>query len=241
MFRAFVSAAVLVAATTTAHAQSYDQQRAYCENQGQGYSADLRIDGCTALIQSGRENTAWLAFAFNSRGNAYAFLGDYARAIADFDQAIRLDPQNARAYFSRSLAHIYLGDYARAIADYDQLIRITPQNAGFFGARCEIRGRWGQQLDQALADCETSLRIRPNDQDTLGSRALIRLRRGEFQAAFTDYDAAVRNGGSERSLYGRGIARLRLGLTAEGQADIAAAIASDAGVAAEYAGYGIRP
>ncbi len=55
-------------------------------------------------------------------------------------------------------------------------------------------------------------------------------------------DAAVHGDASLMgSLYGRGIARLRLGQTAEGQADIAAATARDANVAARFAGYGVTP
>jgi hypothetical protein len=71
---------------------------------------------------------------------------------------------------------------------------------------------------------------------------LVHLRRGEFQAAFADYDAAVRGAPNQiGSRYGRGIARLRLGQTAAGQADIAAASARDPNIAARFAGYGVSP
>jgi hypothetical protein len=43
------------------------------------------------------------------------------------------------------------------------------------------------------------------------------------------------------SLYGRGLVRLHKGLTAEGQADIAAASALEPKIAERAASYGIRP
>ena len=64
---------------------------------------------------------------------------------------------------------------------------------------------------------------------------------GQFDKAVTDYDAAlVRSPRQAGSLYGRGIAKLRLGNTAGGQADIAAAKAIEADVAEVYAHYGVR-
>jgi len=42
-------------------------------------------------------------------------------------------------------------------------------------------------------------------------------------------------------LYSRGVTKLRLGKTSEGQADIAAALARNPKLAAEYERYGVKP
>ena len=44
------------------------------------------------------------AIAYNNRGSAYLYLGEYKSAIADFTTAIRLDPENAEAYYARGVA-----------------------------------------------------------------------------------------------------------------------------------------
>ena len=54
------------------------------------------------------------------RGLTYDYAGDYDRAIADFDQALRLTPSNVDAFCSRGWAFAQKGDYDRAIQDCDQ-------------------------------------------------------------------------------------------------------------------------
>ena len=55
--------------------------------------------------------------------------GDYQGAIADYTQAIKLDPQDATAYNNRGLAYYNLGDNKGAIADYTQAIAIDENYA----------------------------------------------------------------------------------------------------------------
>jgi len=63
------------------------------------------------------------------RGREWGEKREYDRAIAEFNEALRLDPKNAGAYFQRGYALQSKGDYARAIADYIEVTRIEPTNA----------------------------------------------------------------------------------------------------------------
>jgi tetratricopeptide (TPR) repeat protein len=81
--------------------------------------ADPMIEGCTAVIQS--ERRAW---AFNNRGVAYLGKGNRDRAIADFNQAIQLEPKYVLAYTNRGIAHKSRGDFDRAIADFTEAITL---------------------------------------------------------------------------------------------------------------------
>ena len=105
-------------------------------------SLDLRIDGCTILIQSGRLPQDRLANALQNRGTAYLDKGDIDRAIQDLDRAIRLDPNYANAFNSRGVAYEAKGEYERAIQDLDQAIRLDPDNANALNGRCWLRGHW---------------------------------------------------------------------------------------------------
>ena len=57
--------------------------------------------------------------AYGNRGNAYAKLGQYQRAIEDYDEAICLDPEFARAYTNRARAYSLLGEDKEAQEDRD--------------------------------------------------------------------------------------------------------------------------
>ena len=61
------------------------------------------------LHRSGREYTPRIVTR-----NAYASKGDYDRAIADYNRAIQIDPDNAVAYNNRGIAYWRLNDKINA-------------------------------------------------------------------------------------------------------------------------------
>ncbi len=108
-----------LAATVPAIAQSL--QTFHCTGEPDIAWAQ-QIAGCSEAITSrafaGRE----LAPAYKNRGKAYYFTKDYDRAIADYTDAIKLDPAFAHAFNDRGAAYRAKGDYDHAIADYDQVL-----------------------------------------------------------------------------------------------------------------------
>ena len=50
------------------------------------------------------------AVAYLARGDGYADNRDYERAIADYDEALRLRPDWAEAYNNRGYAYYWKGD-----------------------------------------------------------------------------------------------------------------------------------
>ena len=53
---------------------------------------------------------------------------EYDKAIADFNEAIRLDPENVNLYSTRAAANYVKKDYNKAIADFTKAIRLVPKN-----------------------------------------------------------------------------------------------------------------
>ena len=216
-----------------------------CVNEGLRLERAVAIAACTALLDSPRLTPEALAMVRFNRGNLLVDDGQHARALVDFDEALRLNPDFGMAYWGRAGAHAGVGDRVRALADYREARRREPEDPDVLNSLCWFFAQAGQELREAHAACDASLAARPGDPDTLDSRGLVRLRQGRFRDAWTDYDAAVRRGEGHASmasfLYGRGIAALRLGRRAAGQADIARAVTLSPAIAETYAGYGVRP
>ena len=51
---------------------------------------------------------------------------EYDKAIADYTEAIRLEPAQPAAYFNRGNARLEKKEYDKAIADYTEAIRLEP-------------------------------------------------------------------------------------------------------------------
>jgi tetratricopeptide (TPR) repeat protein len=95
--------------------------------------------------------TTNLAEDYNYQGIAKFELGDSQGAIVDFDRAIRIDPQDAIAYYNRGLAKFELGDNQGAIVDFDRVIAIDPQDAEAYSNRGAVKLALGNKQG-AIAD-----------------------------------------------------------------------------------------
>ena len=91
-----------------------------------GIDWDQQIKSCTALIQSDAESKENVAIAFYNRALAYENKEDYARAIADYDETIRLNPNDADALLYRGLDKQRTGDKAGGDADVAAARRLNP-------------------------------------------------------------------------------------------------------------------
>src|ERR1700746_2824523 len=94
----------MLCATQPARAEFNEllQPVGWCESKEANISYDLVIRGCSEVIRPGKEAPKNLSFAVANRGNGYVLKGEYDRAIADYTEAIKLDPNFAAAYNGRA-------------------------------------------------------------------------------------------------------------------------------------------
>src|SRR5258708_37683832 len=85
---------LLVTLAGATFAQSRDDDWTRCRNG----DSDTSIAGCTAIIETPGGSARDRALAFNNRGNARNRKGDGERAIEDYDQPIKLHPNDPTAY-----------------------------------------------------------------------------------------------------------------------------------------------
>ncbi len=154
---------------------------------------DRKIGGCSAVIQSGQETGTNLANAFRGRGSAYAHKGDYDRAFQDYDQALKLNPSDAKAFYGRGTAYWHKGDFDRAFQDYDQGLRLNPSYAnGFFGRGLVYEHKG--DIDYAISDYDKALRLNPSLASAFYERGNAYALKGNYDHAIKDYDQGLRLG-----------------------------------------------
>ncbi len=98
---------------------------------------------------------------FLNRGQLYAQNEEYDKAIADFNESIRLNPNNLYAYLFRGVSYNLKGNFDQGIADLTQAIRLNPNYDELYFQRGAAYYQKGEN-DLAMADWEKTLRINPN-------------------------------------------------------------------------------
>ena len=152
-------------------------------------SADERISACSGAIAAERGSGA--AIAYNFRAVARHDKHDLDRALADFDQAVRLDPNYANAFNNRGIAWQAKGNLDRAIADHSEAIRLDPKDkAGAYRFR-SIAWRLKGDVDRATADASQAIRLYPDYNAAYVARGLAYEDKRDVERARADYNRAL--------------------------------------------------
>lgn len=130
------------------------------------------------------------AYNFYYKGISCRCAGDYRGAIANYTQAIHLDPEFAEAYYSRGNTQFELHNYEQAIQDYTQAIQYNPACADAYYNRGNTLVLIGKQ-QEALADYSTALNLNHRDADIYGNRGYIHLLLNNRRGAVEDLQQAL--------------------------------------------------
>jgi tetratricopeptide (TPR) repeat protein len=122
-----IALAILVASASWGSAAADDRET--CKTA----TGDAAIEACTRAIESKKYNNKkfkrTLSLLYTNRGVEYEIKKDSARAVADHDQAIKIDPKNWVPYNNRGNVYAAKQDYDHAIADFDEAIKLNPKYA----------------------------------------------------------------------------------------------------------------
>jgi tetratricopeptide (TPR) repeat protein len=179
------------------------------------------------------------ALALANRAYSYIFTGDDDRALDDYRAALRIDPNLETAYVGMTVV------YSRGtraphgfIEELDQIIHRTPDSAVALAYRCGFRMKAKGDLQLALSDCDEALRLDPTRESAMEFRGLVHLNLGRFDEAMVDFsDALDHDARNPTALFGRGIAKQRIGDNAGALADMSAAKALYASVEGQVRQY----
>jgi tetratricopeptide (TPR) repeat protein len=92
---------------------------------------------------------------------ALARLGRLDEAIADFNQALQLDPNDARIHYNLGTALLKKGRFEEAIASFQRAVQANPAYAGAhnnLGEALRCQGR----VEEAIVSLTEAVRLKPN-------------------------------------------------------------------------------
>lgn len=129
--------------------------------------------------------------SYTLRGNVWSKKQQYEIAIADFTEAIRLDPLNEEAYSNRGDAQLAIREYDKALDDFQRALRIDPTDVKAF---INSGSAWLGKSDntRALACLDEAIRLDPSVAKAFLTRAKVWYRTNKDQQAFADVNEAIR-------------------------------------------------
>jgi predicted aspartyl protease len=160
------------------------------------------------------------------RASMRASMDDRPGAEADLAQLDAVLPPSSD--LRAGMGHLYASfrQAYQALRQFDLWVRTHSTDAGLasvLNARCWLRARLNIDLPLALEDCKAAV---DNDDGSAANRDSLGwtyLRLGDATKAKKAFDGAIKLESSAFSLYGRGLAQLRLNDATAGQNDLAAA------------------
>jgi len=196
---------VLLAAVATLFAvPSHALDQRDLKNCDQSADWDRKIAGCTKLLTEPRFPPAALSTIYAARGTGWAAKNDFARAIVDFDESLRLNPKNLVALSNRGAAWLLRGETAKAIADLDAAISLDPKNPATFSARGALWRQLGE-FNKSIADLNEAIRLEPKQSQAHNNRALTWKDASDYDRAIADLNEAIRlNPADEKAYANRG-------------------------------------
>jgi len=143
-----------------------------------------------ALIDEDHQTLDRRAEPYFEQGLLFATAGKLEEAIAAFDQAVAIKPDDHDTLYNKGIALGKLERYVEAIAAYDQALAIKPDYHNAFynkgNALCYL-GRY----EEAIAAFDQALAIKPDDQDALNNKGNALGNLGRYEEAIAAFDQAL--------------------------------------------------
>jgi tetratricopeptide (TPR) repeat protein len=136
---------------------------------------DNVIAGWTEELKSNPNDTSIrnnLAYAYYARGLTFTSKGEHARAIEDYNEAIKNNPDYPLAFNKRGQANIETRNYDQAIKDFEKVVQFNPDDAqpkkNLSNAYKDRGIAYDQKKDyaRAIPDFEMVLKFNPDDNIT---------------------------------------------------------------------------
>lgn len=116
-----------------------------------------RLSGCSAVIDNPQAPDEQRSFAYGMRALAYSLLGVFDKAIADYDEALKIRPEFPLALNNRAWAYYKLGRPNDGMADVESALALSPGSPYALDTRAHINQALGN-ISAAFHDYDLAMR-----------------------------------------------------------------------------------
>ena len=167
-----------------------DQREARCRNNDNDLPLSEQIEACDAVIADFDGSSEDLSDYYAERGIAYANSDRPDDAIADYSEAIMLDPSDHYSLYNRALAYEEQYRFDKAIDDYSAAIAVEPAKTSAYERRGFIEMNIGRYRD-AAESMTGALEHDSGNMSLLGYRGAAYAFAGDYEKAESDFDAVA--------------------------------------------------
>lgn len=188
---AMAAAVALVVGTGTTSAQTVTQAGAdTVADCRQSRNSEARIAACSAIIADTKAAAEQKAIAFRNRASARADAGAIDAALADYNEALKLNPADAVALTGRGHMKLSRNEADTAIEDFTTALKLNPASPGILVSRGHAYIVKGLP-DLAITDFTEAIKLNPKSASTFNHRGLAYRKKGEIDRAIDDYTTAI--------------------------------------------------
>ncbi|MGJ4859156.1 tetratricopeptide repeat protein [Labrys sp. La1] len=185
-----VCALLAAPAMTKANAAAVEPIWQVCRAIGKDPAASVKA--CTQFLDLPEGKLKqFRTYAFSNRGNAYVSLQRYDEALADLNEALRLDAGNETAYVGRGNVHFWRGENDLALKDFGQAVKLDPRDANPQHGRGNVYFNQGR-YEEAIKSYSEAIRINPKFFNAYSGRANVYAELKQTDRAISDLSQALK-------------------------------------------------
>ncbi|MGO4335343.1 tetratricopeptide repeat protein [Labrys sp. KB_33_2] len=185
-----VCALLAAPAMTKANAAAVEPIWQVCRAIGKDPAASVKA--CTQFLDLPEGKLKqFRTYAFSNRGNAYVSLQRYDEALADLNEALRLDAGNETAYVGRGNVHFWRGENDLALKDFALAIKLDPRDANPQHGRGNVYFNQGR-YEEAIKSYSEAIRINPKFFNAYSGRANVYAELKQTDRAISDLSQALK-------------------------------------------------
>lgn len=131
------------------------------------------------------------AIDYLARGAAFRGLGQYEKALADYDEALKRNPDFPEVQMNKGVVFWHKGDHASAIPFFTAAIKLDANFVEALTNRGAAYRKTGD-INAAIADYLKAIQINPNDAMTFYNRGVAQQKLQMHEKAIADFSSAIK-------------------------------------------------